>query len=43
VSVGETLFQISRRYGVSVADLQRQNGLKGSEIKVGQQIMIVRD
>ena len=43
VSVGETLFQISRRYGVSVADLQRQNGLKGSEIRVGQQIMIVRD
>lgn len=42
VSAGETLFQISRRYGVSVADLQQQNGLKGTEIKVGQRIVIVR-
>ncbi len=43
VAAGETLYQISRKYGVSVADLQQQNGLKGNEIKVGQKIVIKQD
>ena len=37
---GETLFQISRRYGISVAEIQHKNGLKGNEIKAGQVLSI---
>jgi LysM repeat protein len=40
VSAGETLYQISRRYAVSVSDLQAQNNLKGPEIKAGQVLQI---
>jgi LysM repeat protein len=40
VVLGETLYQISRRYAVSVADIQHNNGLKGNEIKVGQVLSI---
>jgi len=40
VSAGETLYQISRRYGISVSELQDKNNLKASEIKAGQVLMI---
>ncbi|MFM7764642.1 MAG: LysM peptidoglycan-binding domain-containing protein, partial [Sphingomonadales bacterium] len=40
VSAGETLYQISRRYGISVSELQDKNNLKAAEIKVGQVLMI---
>jgi len=40
VSAGETLYQISRRYGISVSELQDKNNLKASEIKAGQVLII---
>lgn len=40
VKPGETLYQISRQFGISVSELQRQNGLKGPEIKAGQVLSI---
>ncbi len=40
VSAGETLYQISRRYAVSVSDLQAENNLKSPEIKAGQVLQI---
>lgn len=40
VAAGETLFAIARRYGVTVADLQRLNRLEGSSIRVGQVLRV---
>ncbi len=40
VLAGETLYQISRRYGVSVAELQKRNQLMGVDIKQGQVLVI---
>lgn len=40
VTAGETLFRISRTYGVSVDDIRRANGLTGDDIKVGQVLVI---
>jgi membrane-bound lytic murein transglycosylase D len=40
VSAGETLYQISRRYSVSVSELQDKNQLRSAEIKVGQVLLI---
>jgi LysM repeat protein len=40
VRAGETLYAISRRYGVSVDDLRRLNALTGNTISVGQQLRI---
>ena len=40
VKRGETLFRISKNYGVSVATLKRLNGLKNNEIEVGQHILL---
>jgi LysM repeat protein len=37
---GETLYALSRRYGVSVADIKRLNSLTGNTISVGQQLRI---
>jgi membrane-bound lytic murein transglycosylase D len=37
---GETLWAISRRYGVTVADLQSANGLNGSTIVPGRTLVI---
>jgi tetratricopeptide (TPR) repeat protein len=43
VHQGETLFQISRQYGVSVTDLKQANLLSGdAEIAVGQKLRIPR-
>ncbi|THH39998.1 glucosaminidase domain-containing protein [Neolewinella litorea] len=40
VRAGETLYAISRRYGVSVEDIKRINALSGNTISVGQQLRI---
>lgn len=37
---GDTLFSLSGRYGTSVAELKRLNGLKGDSIRVGQSLRI---
>jgi polyisoprenyl-teichoic acid--peptidoglycan teichoic acid transferase len=40
VQQDDTLFSLARRYGVSVADLQRVNNLTDDNIYVGQQLII---
>jgi len=37
---GDSLSRISKRYGVSVKDLQAANGLDGSMIKIGQKLNV---
>jgi len=37
---GDTLYGISRKYGVSVAEIKRLNGLSANAISVGQQLRI---
>ena len=40
VKAGDTLYAISRRYGVTVDDIRRLNALDGNTISVGQQLRI---
>ncbi|MBL8552634.1 MAG: LysM peptidoglycan-binding domain-containing protein [Phenylobacterium sp.] len=40
VKSGDTLFAIANRFGVSVEDLRRANGLRGSSIARGQKLRI---
>lgn len=40
VDNGETLYGISRKYGVSIADIQKLNNLEGTDIKVTQTLVI---
>ncbi len=40
VADGETLYRISLKYGVDVADLQKWNNLRGSTISKGQQLIV---
>lgn len=40
VRKGETLSHISMKYGVSVNNIRRWNGIKGNNIRVGQKIVI---
>lgn len=40
VSKGDTLFSISRRYGISVGDLKDWNNLSGNIIKPGQKLIV---
>lgn len=40
IKSGETLGSIARRYGVTVAQLRRLNGIKGSNIRAGRSIRI---
>lgn len=43
VKKGESLFRIAKQYkGVTVADIQKLNGLTGSDIKIGQKLKIPR-
>ncbi|WP_192349478.1 LysM peptidoglycan-binding domain-containing protein [Algoriphagus sp. Y33] len=37
---GETLFSISKKYGVSVESVMKGNGLKGNDLSVGQSLII---
>ncbi|MCC5913083.1 MAG: LysM peptidoglycan-binding domain-containing protein [Balneolaceae bacterium] len=40
VGVGETLFAISRRYNVTIAELQQWNDLAGTNLDVGRELII---
>lgn len=40
VARGDSLWKISRKFGVSVGELQRANGLSGSDIQIGQRLTI---
>ena len=37
---GDTLYSLSKRYGVSVEAIQKQNNLNGNDIKLGQVLII---
>ena len=39
---GDTLYSISRRYGLTVAELKKINGLKTNEISIGQSLNLTR-
>jgi membrane-bound lytic murein transglycosylase D len=40
VKKGETLSSISRKYGCTVNQLKKWNGLKSNTVKVGQKLKI---
>jgi len=40
VAAGETLYAISRKYGVSVDELKQQNNLTSNELSVGQELIL---
>ncbi len=40
VKKGESLWQISRKYGVSVSSIKKQNNLKSNILKLGQKLVI---
>jgi hypothetical protein len=42
VARGDTLYSLSRRYGVSVSAIQSANGIRGTTIQVGQRLRIPR-
>jgi len=42
VARGDTLYSLSRRYGVSVSAIQSANGMRGTTIQVGQRLRIPR-
>ena len=42
VAPGETLFSISKNYGVTVDQVKLSNGLKGNDLSVGQSLIIDR-
>ncbi|MFC3533885.1 LysM peptidoglycan-binding domain-containing protein [Vogesella facilis] len=41
VAAGDTLFNISRRYGMTVTDLKQLNGLDDNAIKLGQNLKVL--
>ncbi|MGI9476220.1 MAG: peptidoglycan DD-metalloendopeptidase family protein [Hyphomicrobiaceae bacterium] len=43
VEPGDTLYQLSRRYGVTVAALREVNGLRGNTIRPGQHLALPGD
>lgn len=42
VAAGETLFSISRKYGVTVDQLREWNGLTGQDLKIGQKLFVAQ-
>jgi LysM repeat protein len=40
VQVGDTLFDLAIRYGTTVSAIQEANGLQGTQLSVGQQLII---
>lgn len=40
VKSGDTVGAIARRYGVSIREVQRLNGLRGSTIRIGQRLRV---
>lgn len=43
VERGETLFAISKKYGVSIAEIQAWNGLSNINLEVGQELVLYPD
>lgn len=41
VQKGDTLYNISKRYGVTIESIQKANNLKGNDINIGQELKIV--
>ena len=42
VKQGDTLYAISKKYGITVAELQQYNNIKGTEISIGQVLKVSR-
>lgn len=40
IAKGDTLYNLSKRYDASIADIQAENGLTGTALNIGQQIRI---
>lgn len=40
VKKGDTLYDLAREYGTTVRAIQRENGLTGSRLRIGQQLML---
>ncbi len=40
VSKGDTLYSISRKYGITVKELQKLNGLNGTALNIGQVLVV---
>ena len=40
VAARETLYAISRKYGISIEDLRKWNSLQGNELSIGQQLVV---
>lgn len=40
VVTGDTLSQLAKKYGITIADIKKANALKGDKIKVGQKLKI---
>jgi membrane-bound lytic murein transglycosylase D len=43
VTTGETLFSISKRYGVSVNDIRKWNNISDNSISIGQKLIVASD
>ena len=42
IKKGDTLWAISRKYGTTVSAIQRANGIKGTNLKIGRTLLIPR-
>ena len=40
VKAGDTLYDLARKYGTTVRAIQRENGLTGSRLRIGQQLTL---
>ena len=40
VKKGDTLYNISKRYGCTVKEIQEWNDLRGNEISLGQELIL---
>lgn len=40
VKKGDTLYDLARKYGTTVRAIQHENGLKGSRLRIGQQLIL---
>jgi membrane-bound lytic murein transglycosylase D len=38
--MGETLYSISKRYGVAIKQIQKWNDMKNQNVKLGQKLII---
>jgi LysM repeat protein len=42
VATGDTLYSISRRFGITVEDLKSLNSLSDNNIKIGQKLIVAK-